>query len=269
MTGDRSPSPTNGGTSPLRSAVTHAQRGFRSDVARLLELLDASHLLVPLARPLRDVPVGEEIELGDELSIAPHLLLDEDERRFVCAFTDGDLAREVGDRFRWTTDGADLQVCALPGMAVLDVALALVDDERVHGLVLNPLDDSELMLRRPEIASLANRTAIPLVGYVEHLPLDAAEGTLVAEPDGPPPAEVVDALERVVAEVSAVVGYRFSQTFHPERDLEPHLTLHVTARSGADYDAIAERLVADLEGKLPPPGYVDIVFEQAADGEPP
>ncbi len=246
--------------------MLQAQRGFRSDVARLLVAFEEGHLLVPLAKALRDVPVGEEIELAAELSIAPHLLLDDEGRHFACAFTDRDLAAAVGERFGWTTDGADLQVCALPAGAVLEVALALVDEERVFGLVLNALDDSELMLRRSEVASLANRTAIPLVGYVELLPLDAADGTLVGEAEGPPPAEVVAALERFVAETDLVVGYRFSQTFHPERDLEPHLTLHVTASEGADYDAIAARLVGDLEGKLPPPGYVDIVFEQADEG---
>ena len=254
----------NGGSrlGDLTDAVRTARRGFRSDVKVLVDSIDDGELFVPLAKTIEDAPLGEEIEVGEELSIVPQLLSSEEGQVFCALFTRPAMLDGLDDRLGWTTDDGDLQYCALPARLAIDVALSIVDDENVHGLVFNALDDTELMLQRTELASIAQGRPIPLVGYVQQIPIEDDEETLVAEPDEPPPQEVIDVLDRCTEEITDVKGYVIEQTFNAERDLEPHMTLKVrTKRRDADYAAIANRLMAELEGKVPPPGYVDIVFE--------
>ncbi|MBM4364404.1 MAG: hypothetical protein FJ104_17130, partial [Deltaproteobacteria bacterium] len=161
----------------------------------------------------------------------------------------------------WTTDGGPLELCTLPSAVVLELGASILEDARVAGMILNPFDDGELLLRRHEVASLAAGKPLPLVGYVEALPLDEDESRLVAEMDGPPPAEVTAAIEQVLAGTSGAIGHRLYRTMNPERDLEPHLTLNVLVEDDdLDRGALATRLAAALDGKLPPPGYIDIVF---------
>jgi hypothetical protein len=141
---------------------------------------------------------------------------------------------------------------------VLELALALADDDRVGGLLLNALDGSELVLRRHELASIAQGRALPLVGYVGDIPFDPNEERLVAEMEGGPPAEIVRAIEKVLQ----TTAYALKRTFNPERDLEPHFTLNVIgADVTVDRAGLAERLAAALDGLLPPPGYIDILFD--------
>ena len=63
-----------------------------------------------------------------------------------------------------------------------------------------------------------------------------------------------------------VSGYALRRTFNPDRDLEPHLTLTLVLRSdSADRGAVARRIVAAIEHELPPPGYIDVLFEEKED----
>jgi hypothetical protein len=84
---------------------------------------------------------------------------------------------------------------------------------------------------------------------------------LVAEPAEPPSPALVAALERCLSDLPDVKSHRLLHTFNPERDLEPHLTLELTAPATADQRLIAERVIETIGEHVPPPGYVDIVFE--------
>src|SRR5260221_1594135 len=152
------------------AAVARARRGFRCDVEGLISVLhDAgagTRLLVPLAKSIEEVPVGVEQEVGEELSLTPHLLFDDDRKGYLPAFTEVELVARATDRLGWTTGDQPLEYCALPGAVVLELALSLVDGEQILGLLLNPLDETELILRRHEVASIAQGRALPLVGYV-------------------------------------------------------------------------------------------------------
>ena len=247
----------------ITNAVETARRGLRRDVQVLIDALPEGELFVPLARAIPDSEYGEQVEIGEDLELSPHLLVDEDERPYCAVFSRADLLEPVGEELGWTTDGGPLEYCALPAPIVFDMTLSVIDDKSVFGLVFNAMSNMELVLRREEAASIAAGKALPLVGYVQEIPVQEFEETLVAEGD-PPPAELVEAIERCVREIDGVRGYKLERTFNAERDLEPHLTLTLGTDPGdLDYAWISRRVVEEIEDKLPPPGYIDILFDEA------
>lgn len=249
-------------TSDLTEFVRRARRGLRSDVAALVEALEDAELCVPLREHVPGVPAGEQLELSTELALAPHMLLDPEGHLCCVAFTRGELIDDLAEQLGWTTSGDLLEYCTLPARGVLDMALQVIDDREVVGIVLNPGSDSELFLQRHELASIMNRSALPLVGYVDRIQESSDQGTLLAEPAEPPPPELLAALEGALAALPQIASYTLQHTFNPERDLEPHLTLRLRSASPpADQSAVASTIVEAIAEKLPPPGYIDILFE--------
>jgi len=247
----------------LTAAVIQARRGFRRDVAMLVESIPRGHLFVPLLRRVENVEVGVETKLGDELSLAPHLLFDEGRNAFLPVFTREEFVEAAITHVDLRTEGGELEYCTLPANVALEVALEVVDGSRVLGMLVNPFQETELVLRRHEIASIAQGKALPLVGYVSDIPLSEGEERLVAKLDGPPPRAIVDAIEAVLARREDPPKYGLHRTFNPERDLEPHFTLNlVSERQGPD-PKLADELGSALDGKLPPPGYIDIVWNDS------
>jgi hypothetical protein len=243
-------------------AVRAARRGFRRDVAGLIAALQKARVLVPLAKRIEELPVGMEQHVGDELSLSPHLLFDDDRVGYLPVFTRAQMLERATDQVGWGTGEGGLEYAGLPGPVILELALAVVDDDRVEGLLLNPLDETELILHRHEIASIAQGRAVPLVGYVGDIPFGEDEERLVAQMEGPPPPDVVEAIEEVLQEANAGLRYVLAKTFNAERDLEPHLTLNVMGGSAdLDRSAVANELASVLDGILPPPGYIDILFD--------
>jgi len=248
-------------TIDLTALVLGARRGFRRDVSALEAALDDADLLVPLARAIADVPEGEAVPLDRELEIMPHFLRDAEGARHVALFTSSELVASSAERLGWTTDGDELGVCALPGRIACQLALDLVDEETIMGLVIDAGHPSELVLRRAELASIVRGAPVPLVGYVADIPLHDDEQTLIAEPSDPPPPELSELLARSIRAIDEVTSHRLVRTFNVERDLEPHLTLRLAVREGTDRRAIAERVIAAIGDHLPPPGYLDVVFD--------
>jgi hypothetical protein len=241
-----------------------AQSGLRREVAPLVAALDLGALLVPLAKSPADVPVGEPVAAEGEVTLVPHLLPHPDGSVFVPLFTESDMLVTVGKYIEWRTDEGELEFCTLPAKAALDLALQLVDGQRVFGVVVNPGDESELLLQRHEIGAFSQGRPIPLVGYVADLAHDPNEKVLIAELQEPPSAEVTSAIDECIEGVSGVRGYRLEQTFNAERDLEPHptLTIELSEDEQVDRDQLASALFERLEGKLPEPGYIDVLFEE-------
>jgi hypothetical protein len=255
----------NGSANPrdLTPAVSTARRGLRRDVRVLVEALDEGELFAPLAAKVSGAVYGEQLEIEDELKLTPHMLEDPEGKLYCALFTRPELMEPLEEQLGWTTDGAPLEYCAIPARAAFDMALQVIDEQDVLGLVINPLAETELMLRRTELASIAQNRAIPLVGYVQHIPLQESERTLLAEAGEPPPAELIVSLETCLAELPNVTSYTLQSTFNADRDLEPHLTLTLRTEGTIDRDALAQRIVSEIEDKLPPPGYIDVLFEDA------
>lgn len=248
----------------VTEAVAAAHRGLRRDVQRLLDLLQDAEFHVPLQAPMAGVPLGVEVEMADGLTLIPHLLEDEDGDQYAALFTETSMLEVVQEELGWTTGEGGLEFCSVPALAALDMALQVIDEERVVGLVLNPLDDTELLLSRAEVASIAQNTALPLVTYVRDIPELDDEKTLVAELDGPPPRDLTQALDALVAESGSIESYALQQTFNAERDIEPHLTLQVKTRGDVEVQSLSRTIVERIEGKVPEPGYIDILFDTLA-----
>jgi hypothetical protein len=134
-------------------------------------------------------------------------------------------------------------------------------DEHVQGVVIDAGAESELVLTASEVRTLVAGQAIPLVGYVAAIP-DDHDKTLIAEAGYAHPTEVVGALQRCVQELEELMSYELLRTFNPERDLEPHLTIKLRTKAGkVDHAHLARHVFNAVNPHLPPPGYVDIVFE--------
>lgn len=248
----------------LTPLIKAAQRGLRRDVQALLDRLPQGELYIPLVRNIEGVSDGERLELDDgEVKLVPHMLLDEDGNHYAALFSHPELMATMERQLGWKTDDEALKFCTVPALFALDMALEVVDDEHVLGLVLNAGTEYELALRRSELASLTNGKAIPLVGYVANLEPDQGEGTLVAEGGEPPTPALTAAIEACLTQLPQVASYELLRTFNPERDLEPHPTLKLsTMVDERELQGIAGKMIEAIGKHLPPPGYIDIVFDR-------
>jgi hypothetical protein len=250
----------SGGGPDLVLAVKQARRGFKRDVAALLEALEAADLLIPLTEPVAGATTGERTKIQGELRLSPHFLPTPEGHHFAALFTSAPLLDAIAAQLRWTTADGPLEFCSVPGGVALEMACGTLD-ENVVGVVIDAGAESELVLTAEEAKRLVTGQAIPLVGYVAAIP-DDHDRTLIAEPGTPPSAELVAALERCVAELPELSGYELLRTFNPERDLEPHPTLKLkTAAGNVDHQHLAKHVFNAVSPHLPAPGYVDIVFD--------
>jgi hypothetical protein len=250
----------SGGGPDLAAAVKQARRGFRRDVKALLEALEQADLLIPLAEPVSGATTGERTKVQGELRLQPHFLPTPEGPLFAALFTSAPLLDAIGGQLGWRTGGGELEFCQIPGGVALEMASGTLD-EHVHGVVIDAGADSELVLTAAEVRQLVTGQAIPLVGYVAAIP-DDHDRTLVAESGAPPPAELTAALERCLSELTELAGYELTRTFNAERDLEPHPTIKLkTHSSDVDHQHLAAHVFQAVSPHLPPPGYVDIVFE--------
>lgn len=245
---------------PFTQLVGRARSGLRRDVEALLEGLDEATLLIPLAEDVPDAPEGERIEIDRQLAIVPHLLPDDEGQLFSALFTHSEAIGPIVDALGWQTSGEPLKVCEFPARIALEMALEVIDGKDVMGLVLDAGSDSELCLTRNELSSILAGRAVPLLAYVANIPEDEQANTLVAEASDPPPRELIEALEAWLRETPSVVTQKLERTFNPDRDLEPHLTLTLTVEASADRAELFRQVTARIEGKLPPPGYLDVLF---------
>jgi hypothetical protein len=249
----------SGGGPNVADLLRQARRGFRSDVARLLEALEHADMLIPLAEPLPAARVGERTKIEGELRLLPHFMRAADGATYAVLFTIPELLEAAAVRLGWTTGGGELEFCAVPGGVALEMARGTLDSD-VRGLVIDPGADSELVLSAFEVERLASGQAIPLVGYVRALS-DDRERTLVAEAGDPPAPQLLQALAECRSQIDELLDFELLRTYNPERDLEPHATLKLCVAAGVvDHARIAERIFERIGPLLPPPGYIDIVF---------
>jgi SseB protein N-terminal domain len=255
------------GAQDLTPLIKAAQRGLRRDVQVLVDQLPQGELFIPLVRNIEGIKDGQRLDLDDgEVKLVPHMLLDEDGNHYAALFSHPELMATMQEQLAWKTDGADLKFCTVPALFALDMALEVVDDEHVLGLVLNAGSEYELALKRAELAGICNGKAVPLVGYVAALATDDGGETLIAEGGELAQPELISAIEACLLELPEVRGYRLLRTFNAERDIEPHPTLKLATGTGeSELSRIASRMIAAIGKHLPPPGYIDIVFDRSDD----
>lgn len=250
---------------PLTEWVSQARSGLRRHVEELVSALATSELLVPLARDMPDAPEGQRMEFDGSLTLVPHLLTDAEGQNFATLFTTPEPLEPIVTALHWKTDDAELKVCALPAKLALEMALTIIDQNGVAGLVIDAGAPSELCLNRAELASILVGRAVPLLAYVGDIPEDEPHKTLIAEGGAPPPPELVTALGHFCDETPGVIGYRLRRTFNPDRDLEPHLTLTLAVTNKVNRRYLFDCVTQAIDGTLPPPGYLDVLFEEVDD----
>jgi hypothetical protein len=246
----------------LQPALEAARSGLRSQVQVLVEALPECHVYIPLSEDLPETPDGERVEIGGELTFRPHMILNQDESIFAVAYTDPQFVDVMQEALGWETSGGELKFVCVPAHVAFDLAQMDLDGDKVSGLVFNPGTDKELILQRDEVASIAQGTALPLVGYVSELEDNSEEGTQIVAGAPPPPAALIAALEAARESQKDLVDVKVHTTFNPERDREPHLSIILTVvpRRELNRQALADAVMEDAAPHLPPPGYADIVF---------
>jgi hypothetical protein len=243
----------------LVACLKGARRGFRSDVGRLIQALSAGRLVIPLARDIEGVPEGEPFELTEETPICPFLLSDpEDDGLLFVLFSSPELFTEQAE----AEDQKELRYGVVPGVQALEMALEVLDAGHVKGLVIDPGQPSELFLTRSEVGNLVNKNPIPLLGYVAELAQGQEALTVVADAAAPPPPLFQAKVGQCLAELGGVAGHELLFCFNRERDLEPHWAVRVKLEDvDADPQLISTALFRAVEGVVPEPGYLDVVFE--------
>ncbi len=251
----------------LTDLVNEARSGLKSDVAKLVAELEQGVLFLPLARAIPGLNHGDKISIDNEITVSPHVLVDADDRLFVALFTREEMIGPVRDAMEWLTDDQELEYCGLPATLALKIAYDACASDAIAGAVVNAMDDTELVLHQDELGHLTQGQAIPFVAYVEDASEEDAEAL---DPERDLPPELRNALDACVQEFAPIQSYSAARAFDPERDREPHLVLSFVVVSGATADGSLDQaqlrgaISARLEGAVPPPGYVDILFENQA-----
>lgn len=244
----------------LTERVRAARSGLRRHVAELVAALEHGDLFIPLRCDLSEAPEGERVLLRREFTLTPHVVADERGQECLALFTRADLLHELGARLRWTTDGGELKHCAIDGRAAFEMVAGACQEHGASALVIDPTYESELVLEQNEVDSIASGRPIPLLGYVRAIPVDEAEPTTNQGGTAPEPLE--NGVKAALGRLEGVLGHRLEQNFNPDRDLEPHWTLVVATSRAVDHKAVAQAVLAEIADLLPPPGYIDVVFEE-------
>jgi hypothetical protein len=246
----------------LIDAVRAARRGLRRDVQQLIESLPRGALFIPLARPM-GVPLDRPAVTRESMPVATHLMSDPQGRKAFGLFTRPEFLSKAGGVFGWTTEGKPLQYCGMRGNDAFALALSSIERDGMP-LVIDAFQPWALELSADEARAIAKGEAVPLVGYAAQTPVQAGETFMTGQPATPPPPELVRSLKAFVAAHAAVAGYDLVQVFNPERDLAPHLLLNLRTKGrGADPEALVRDVQEAVREKVPPPGYLDIVFDQS------
>ena len=244
----------------LTGAVIAARRGLRRDVKLLCDARKEGWLYAGLAKRLGGSSDAERIRLQPSQELALHHLMNPDTRALACAaFTKLEFLTPLQERLNWRTEGGPLKYCRLPARPFLETILPDLNSGAVSCLVVNPFQDSVLELTKEEISALVQNEPIPLKRYLRQLPIQAGEHVLVGKPAIPPPAALVAAIEGYVRSHPDVEGCELFQMFNAERDTEPHLGLNLRATSASTPEDIVAEINLVMQGKIPPPGYVDIL----------
>jgi len=246
----------------LTPYVIQARRGLRRDVKAFASALPNGKLFIPLSRRLEAPISGQKsFTVGTDTEIFAHTLTHPDTKAVADAlFTKKDLMTRCERDFGWKTDGGQLEYCAVPGNLILELVSKNLESGRTSSLVINPFHDSMLELQREEVLGLVKNEPIPLKHYLVGLPVQEDEKSMVGAPANKPSRELVDTILGYVLSHSDLSGYDLFQMFNEERDVEAHLGLNIYSKSGKYDEEISNEIQLAIHGKLPPPGYIDILF---------
>ena len=247
----------------LTPLIVIARRGLRRDVQHLCDALPSGKLFAALASSVEGIPNEREVTLRKGTKFIVHVLPHPTNtaKTLSALFTKEEFFASMQKTSGWTTDGGPLRFLSLGAKDALELVRQAIDAGQSFGLVINPYQESVLELLPEEVRSLAQGEPLPFIHYVRNVPVQQGETFLVGKPAVPPPAELVETVEKYTASHPQINGYKLVQIFNPERDVEPHLVLNILTMIGeAEHQEISREISLAITGKIPPPGYIDIVF---------
>lgn len=243
----------------LTAALIQMKTGLKRDVQSFISQMEQGVLFVPLAKGVQNQAGG----LDQQESISSHMLVHPNGSYYAALFTQAPFLRPLESELGWKTDGGPLDALQLPARIALVYAMKLLARDNVAGLLLNPYHESGLELQAYEVESMVTGQALPLVAYVPATPLQPEERIHVMRPQADIPATMMAALSAFHQAHPEVSHYEIADVFNEQRDLQPNLTVNLhTAVAPPKYAPLAHELLERLQGNLPEPGYIDILFNE-------
>jgi hypothetical protein len=246
----------------IEEALVRAQSGYRGDIAALARVLVETDLFAALAEDSESNDDPRILEAGAQLKLH-HVVDDAMGTKWTAIFSSAEALGKAGFQFDWGTNGGPLQFVEANGAEFIQSVLApSLESGSTSGIIFDVGQESELAMTSAEMLSLMRGEPIPLVSYASRRPATGTEQIHVGEPAVPPPAALTAAIARVLDRVKEVKSYRLIQVFIPERDVMSHLMLDIVGDlPESQQREISAQIGTATEGtRLPPPGYLDVVF---------
>ena len=245
----------------LTSIIVIARRGLRRDVKILCDALPKGKLSIPLALTIAATPDGKVLTWRDK--ICAHIISHPKEKNkvYTVLFTKDEIIKPHIEALKWKTSDGPLQILELSAKDALEYCLQLIDEKQAVGLIINPFHESALELTPSELRSLVKGEPVPLVHHLRDLPIQEGEKIDMCEPSTPPPIELIGTIKKYINSHPDIRDYKIFQMFNADRDIEPHLALKLSLEGkSSNHQEIVHEITLAIEGKVPSPGYIDIMF---------
>lgn len=245
----------------LTEVVRGAKRGRYRDVEHLCQFLDKGKFFIPLQETTTVAKSG--IQVGDDQWINPHLIQHPDGPLYGTICTSSAMVKILEDKLQWKTEGGPLQFARTPATMALNVILKLMEEEKIMGLIINPYDDSNLILNAQEVDALVNNAPIPFVAYAHASPMGPDESMRIIRREDPFPDEFVSIVEDYTSSHDELESCEIVESFNAERDIEPNILINLkTTTEECDFSSIASVLIEKTRNILEPARNIIIFFNE-------
>jgi hypothetical protein len=249
----------------LTDALITARQGLRKHVQVLVDQLPAGGFYLALGRSLG---LPEETVAPMEAPLSSHMAKHPEGNYYVTLFTRSDLAKAAANQAGWKTDDGPIETVPVAARNALYYALKLIaNNDNVDGLLINPYHETGVQLGGYEVQCLFEYKAIPWVGYAFSTPMGPEESMEARPADMSSAPDFTEAVQAYIATRPYITGYDMVALFNDQRDIEPYLAINLhTTKPESDYPEIAQTLMNGLQGKVPAPGYIEVLFNQEFSG---
>jgi len=254
----------------LTELAENATSGKRTPVRRFLNGLKQATVFVPThpGPPTGSSSGAGEVDAEDDTQeedeLRPRILQTNTEIPFLPLFTDRSFLEEFLERMSKEEGGGNNDVRSISGPKALGVADQLMERGTIEGMIFNLYQDNELRVFHEEVKQLAKDKAVPLKQHL--LGKEVGEGNIqmVPPPQTTVPGEFTETLREYIRDQPDLDASSWVWGVNPEVDNRPHLIVNLeTSRDDVDREEHVNRLIDLLEGSIPEPGFVEVVFDRS------
>lgn len=253
----------------LTDLARRATSGKRTPVRRFLNELKEASVLVPThpgpnPGPSIDREEVDRTESGQEnRELRPRVLETDSGTPFLPLFTGRSFLEAFLERMDPETESFEGSFRSVTGSEGLGLAEQLRQRGTVEGVVFDLYQDTELRVFHEEVKQLARDKAVPLKQHL--LGEEVGEGSMhiVPPPETTVPDAFTETLQEYVRDRPDLESSSWVWGLNPEVDNRPHLIVNLeTGGDDVDREAHVKRLIGLLEGTIPEPGFVEVVFDK-------